>query len=90
MEGIRVREGEEPAKNKGKVAGWREVGKSGRMLARVLVTSYAMLESRVLKMRDLEGCDKRGRADEIFKFIKKADLNVILEFNLIVRGIIMT
>ena len=68
--------------------GRNEVSKSWKMLARVLVSIYALLDGVKIRLRHSEGYQSTDKNNEIFEFIEKANPRVISEFNVVHRGIL--
>ena len=77
-----------PCGGGGKEVGWNEVGKSGKMLARVLVSTYALPDGVRIRLKHRENCPNSGRDDDIFQFIEEANPRVVSEFNVVLRGIL--
>ena len=67
-----------------------EVGNSGKMVARVLITSYALLDGLKFSLRHVNGCLNANRDDEVWKFVGKAEPRVVSELDVVLRGALRT
>jgi len=67
-----------------------EVGKSGKMVARVLITSYALPDGLKFSLRHVNDCPNASRDDEVWKFVGKANPRVVSELEVVLRGALLT
>jgi len=67
-----------------------EVGKSGKMVARVLITSYALPDGLKFSLKHVENCPNEGRDDEVWRFVEKANPSVVSELEVVLRGAMLT
>ena len=66
-----------------------EVGKSGKMVARVLITSYALPDGLKFSLKHVNGCPNVNRDDEVWKFVGKTDPRVVSELEVVLRGALL-
>jgi len=67
-----------------------EVGKSGKMVARVLITSYALPDGLRFSLKHVNDCPNANRDDEVWKFVGKVDPRVVSELEVVLRGALLT
>src|ERR1700712_1791519 len=66
------------------------VGKSGCLVKRVVMTSYAIPEGIRFGLTHQEGCKNANRNNEILYLVERANPKVVSEFEFALKGVMLT
>ena len=78
------------SKPPGRMGKREEIGKDSALVRRVVMTSYALPSGLPIELKYDENCFNKDENEEIMKVVGMADLKVISELEMVLKGVVIT